>query len=189
MWRMGSLLGIAGAGIARRVLHAATKVVSLVEKEAAKAGESAMSFMSVLKWIGHEVEVVLSDVVKYALPIERLVGLIFPPAEPVVQGVIDATTLIQNAVLLVEQKWSKSSNASGAQKLADVLTLTESTVISLLAKAGVKADTAYVTNLVNAVVAILNIQEAPQTASSTGTLPVNTNPVTVVSAPAGVIGG
>jgi hypothetical protein len=39
-----------------------------------------------------------------------------------------------------------------------VLTLAEGSVTSLLAQAGITASTSYVTSLVNAVVAILNVQ-------------------------------
>jgi hypothetical protein len=44
--------------------------------------------------------------------------------------------------------------------------LAEQAVTSLLAQAGIAADTTYVTNLVNAVVALLNIQAAPPTTAT-----------------------
>jgi hypothetical protein len=118
-----------------------------------------MSFISILQAIGKAFEKGLVWAVKYAVPVEKLVALLFPAAAPAAVGVADATTLIQNAVLLVEQKYAASGvqNGTGAQKLAEVLTLTEASVTSLLAKEGITADTSYVTNLVNAVVAILNV--------------------------------
>ena len=63
-------------------------------------------------------------------------------------------------MLLVEQKFAASGAQSGTgpQKLAEVLTLAESAVTSLLASAGITAGTNYITSLVNAVVAILNVQ-------------------------------
>lgn len=118
-----------------------------------------MSFISVLKAIGKAFEKGLVWAVKYAVPVEKLVALLFPAAAPVAVGVADATTLIQNAVLLVEQKYAAAGvqDGTGDQKLAEVLTLTEAAVTSLLAKEGITADTSYITNLVNAVVAILNV--------------------------------
>jgi hypothetical protein len=118
-----------------------------------------MSFISVLTAIGKAFEKGLVWAVKYAVPVEKLVALLFPAAAPAAVGVADATTLIQNAVLSVEQKYAASGvqTGTGSQKLAEVLTLTESAVTTLLAQDGITADTSYVTNLVNAVVAILNV--------------------------------
>jgi len=66
------------------------------------------------------------------------------------------------AVLLVEQKYAASGvqSGTGAQKLAEVMLLTESAVTTLLAKAGVEVSTAYLQSVVSAVVAILNVQSA-----------------------------
>jgi hypothetical protein len=70
--------------------------------------------------------------------------------------------LIQTAVLLVEQKYAASGvqSGTGAQKLAEVMLLTEQSVTALLAKAGVTTDTSYIASVVSAVVAILNVQSA-----------------------------
>jgi len=110
-----------------------------------------MSFIGFLKSIGKDFEKGLAWAVKYAVPVEKLVGLLFPAAAPAALGVADATSLIQTGV----------QSGTGAQKLAEVLLLTEGSVTALLAQAGITADTSYVTNLVNAVVAILNVQSAP----------------------------
>jgi hypothetical protein len=45
------------------------------------------------------------------------------------------------------------------------MTLTSSAVITLLKQEGITADTAYVQSLVSAVVAILNVQQAPAAAA------------------------
>lgn len=118
-----------------------------------------MSFISILSAIGKAFEKGLVWAVKYAVPVEKLVALLFPAAAPAAVGVADATQLIQTAVLAVEQKYAASGaqTGSGSQKLAEVLTLTEGAVTSLLKQEGITADTSYVTNLVNAVVAILNV--------------------------------
>jgi hypothetical protein len=121
-----------------------------------------MSFVSVLETIGKGFAKGLKWAVEYAVPVERLVGLLFPAAAPVANGLADATSLIQTAVLLVEQKYAASGvqSGTGAQKLAEVVLLTEQSVTTLLAKAGVAADTSYIESLVSAVVAILNVQTA-----------------------------
>ena len=125
-----------------------------------------MSFISVLEAIGKGFEKGLKWAITYAVPVERLVALLFPAAAPVAAEIADATALIQNAVLLVEQKYAASGvqSGTGAQKLAEVLLLTEQAVTALLAKANIAADSAYIAKLVSAVVAILNVQQS-QTAA------------------------
>jgi hypothetical protein len=122
-----------------------------------------MSFIGVLEAIGKDFAKGLKWAVQYALPVEKLVGLLFPAAAPAVTAIADATTLIQNAVLLVEQKYAASGvqSGTGTQKLAEVMTLAGSAVTSLLTQAGVTASATYVESLVSAVVAILNVQPAP----------------------------
>ena len=121
-----------------------------------------MSFISVLEAIGKGFEKGLKWAVTYAVPVERLAALLFPSAAPVANEIADATTLIQNAILLVEQKYAASGvqSGTGAQKLAEVLVLTEQAVTALLAKANIAADTGYIASIVSAVVAILNVQAA-----------------------------
>jgi len=125
-----------------------------------------VTFTGVLEAVGKEFEKGLAWAVQYAVPVEKLVALIFPAAAPAATTLADATTLIQNAVLEVEQKYAASNaqSGTGAQKLAEVMTLTGSAVTTLLKQAGVSADTSYVQNLVSAVVAILNVQAMPASA-------------------------
>lgn len=127
-----------------------------------------MSFIGVLEAIGKEFARGLAWAVHYALPVEKLVALLFPAAAPAATAIADATTLIQNAVLLVEQKYAASGvqSGTGAQKLAEVMTLAGSAVTSLLTQAGVTSNAAYVESLVSAVVAILNVQPAPAAATA-----------------------
>jgi hypothetical protein len=130
-----------------------------------------MSFVSVLETIGKGFEKGLKWAVEYAVPVERLVALLFPAAAPVVTEVADATSLIQTAVLLVEQKYAASGvqSGTGVQKLAEVMLLTEQAVTALLTKAGIAANTSYIQSVVSAVVAILNVQRAQSPAVTTGT--------------------
>lgn len=108
----------------------------------------------------------LGYAVKYAIPVEKFVALLFPGLAPEATAAVTATTLLQNAIILVEQKYSASGvqNGTGAQKAAEVLLLTEQTVTQLLAQAGIKADTAYIQNLITAIVSILNVQAPPAAA-------------------------
>ncbi len=121
-----------------------------------------MSFVSVLETIGKGFEKGLKWAVEYAVPVERLAALLFPSAAPVALGVANATSLIQTAVLLVEQKYAASGvqSGTGTQKLSEVMLLTEQAVSSLLSGAGIAADSGYLQSLVSAVVAILNVQSA-----------------------------
>ena len=123
----------------------------------------SVTFTSVLEAIGKGFAKGLQWAVSYAVPVEKLVATLFPAAGPVAGGLADATALIQNAVLLVEQKYSAAGvqSGTGAQKLAEVITLASPVVTQLLSQAGIGASAAYIQNLVNAVVAILNVQGMP----------------------------
>ena len=121
-----------------------------------------MWFLSVLQSIGKDFAKGLKFAVTYAIPTEKLVGLLFPGTAPALAGVASATTLIQNAVLLVEQKYGASGTQTGTgeQKLAEVVTLTGDAVTNLLSKSGITVTPDYIEKLVSAVVAILNVQPA-----------------------------
>lgn len=122
-----------------------------------------MSFLGVLETVGKDFEKGLKWAAGYAVPAEKLIALLFPEFQPVMTGIIDATNLVQNAVLLVEQKYAAAGaqHGTGAAKLGEVLQLTTGAVLALLEKAGVGGDPAYVERLVTAVVSILNVQPAP----------------------------
>ena len=128
-----------------------------------------MSFVSVMETIGKGFAKGLKWAVEYAVPVEKLVGLLFPAAAPIANEVADATSLIQTAVLLVEQKYAASGaqSGTGAQKLAEVLLLTEQSVTALLALAGITVDASYLQNVISAVVAILNVQGAVSVPATT----------------------
>lgn len=129
-----------------------------------------MTFTGVLEEIGKGFANGLAWAVEYAVPVEKLVALLFPAIAPEATTVANATTLIQTAVLQVEQKFAAEGKQSGtgAQKLSEVLLLVQPVVEELLKQAGITADTTYLQSLVNAVVAILNVQTTTtQTSGST----------------------
>lgn len=127
-----------------------------------------MSFLGVLTAVGKDFAKGLKYATQYAVPVEKLVGLLFPASAPAMGAAADATTLIQNAVLLVEQKYAASGvqSGTGEQKLVEVMLLAGDAVATLLAKAGIEATADYVQALVSAVVAILNTQPMPVSATT-----------------------
>ena len=122
-----------------------------------------MSFVGFLEAVGKDFLKGLSYAVKIAVPVEALAKLLFPQFAPAITAGVDVASLIQNAVLVVEQKFAAAGKQSGTgpQKLAEVLVLAEGAVMAILAQYGVHADAGYVASLVNAVVAVLNVQAAP----------------------------
>ena len=120
----------------------------------------ANKFVTVMETVAKDAAKGLTEAVKYLPGAAQLVALIYPPSAPVDALVVSSVDLVQNAVVVVEQKYAASGVATGtgAQKLAEVLALAGPAVTALLSKAGIEADAAYIANLVNAVVAILNFQ-------------------------------
>jgi hypothetical protein len=91
--------------------------------------------------------------------------VLFPAEAPAIAAgtsvAINVANLIQQTVAEVEAKAALiPAGITGAQKSADVLQIVSTTVIAQLATLKITADTAYVQQLVNAVVAILNVQGA-----------------------------
>jgi len=124
-----------------------------------------MTFIGVLEAIGKGFGKGLKWAVAYAIPAEKLVAVLFPAAAPAATALIDATALVQSAVLLVEQKYAASNaqHGTGPEKLAEVVQLSGPVVTQLLKQAGINANTGYIESLISAVVAILNVQQMPGT--------------------------
>ena len=125
---------------------------------ASSGAGSLASFGGFLKRAGRLVGVAVSEIAKLALPIVSLLAASSPEVSAAESAFLASVELIGNAILAIEQKWSSVAAATGAQKLADVLRLVEPPVIALFAEAGVAVDAAYITNLVNGIVALLNAQ-------------------------------
>lgn len=118
-------------------------------------------FVSILDQVGIDCEKGLVILCKYAVPVASLVSLIFPAAAPEATGAATALNLIQAAVIEVKAKSAAlPTNLTPAQMLADEIQLVEPAVIQLLATEKITVNTAQVTNIVQAVVAILNTQPA-----------------------------
>ena len=112
-----------------------------------------------MKKIGEDITIVFSDVVKYLPAASNIAALLFPGNTGEVSEVVNAVQLVIQTVTTVEQKFAAlgTQSQTGAQKLAQVLSIVTPTLLSLLAKAGITADASLVTQIVNGVVAILNI--------------------------------
>jgi len=122
-----------------------------------KTGKLA-AFEGFLKKAGHIAGVVLTDILKYAIPVASLVAVADPEVAPAVVAFTASVKLVQAAVISVQQKWSAAGSEANGQKLADVLEIVEQPIVTMFAQSGTQVDRAYVTNLVNGVVAILNAQ-------------------------------
>ncbi len=123
------------------------------------AGTGALAtFEGFLKTAGHVAGVVLSEIVKYVVPMAQVVEVADPAAVPALTAFTTSLQLVQAAVVSAQQRWAGEGSAANTEKLADVLVTVEQPIILLFAQVGLSVDTAYVTNLVNGVVAILNAQ-------------------------------
>jgi hypothetical protein len=122
-------------------------------------------FTTIFSWIAKEEKVIYADILKYVPPVAKLAEMLFPgEAAAIAAGTsaaLDVTTLIQNAVLMVEQKYAASgvANGTGVQKAAEVTALAGSAVTSLLKNLGITATADYLQSLIDAVVGILNVQQ------------------------------
>lgn len=140
-------------------------------------------FESVLVVVGKDFQKGLTVAVKYLPEATILAGFLFPPAvAPLTEATVTAN-LIQGAIVAVEQKYAAQGQQSGtgSQKAADVLTLVNdavsqilnsATIKSQLASAGIAVNTTYISNLINAVVAFLNIRGAVATPAASSTTQV-----------------
>ena len=121
-----------------------------------------MSFISALEKIGKEFAKGLTWAVSYAVPVEKLAALLFPSAAPTLTAVVTATTLIQNAVADGSSRSTPPPappKGTGTQKPWPRSCSSRAVAVtSLLAAAGIQADTEYIQKLVSAVVSILNVQ-------------------------------
>lgn len=156
------------------------KQVALVTEDVtAKAEETAMAngFVTVLEKIGSIFGKGLEEAVKFLPLASTLAGFLFPPAVAPLTAATTVADLLQNAVAEAEQKLAAQGNqtGSGPQKLATVMTIVTSSVTGLLSdptvsselkKAGIAVNTAYITNLVNAVVSFLNVQGVVNTGAA-----------------------
>ena len=126
------------------------------------------TFEGFLKTAGHVAGVVLSEIVKFVVPIAQVAAVADPAAAPALAAFTTSLQLVQTAVVSAQQRWSAQGATANTQKLADVLVTVEKPVILLFAQVGVSVDTAYVTNLINGVVAILNAQPGQVLTDVTG---------------------
>ena len=125
-------------------------------------------FVSVMEAIGRDALKGLEEVAKYLPKAAALASIIFPQEAAALASVVNVTALIQNAVVMAEQKMAAGGKAAGTglQKSADVLSVVEPTVMQLLTEAKVSnVDTAYIQKIIDAVVADLNVRDSTAVAA------------------------
>jgi hypothetical protein len=124
--------------------------------------------VSFFDWLWKNAETALTDIEPYLIPVTSLVSLLFPGAAATATGVANAVALIQQTVVLVQQKYAAlniNSSTPSSTQLVDILALVTPAVQSLLASEKITYNSTQVTNVVNAVIAILQAQAAPATAA------------------------
>ena len=119
-------------------------------------------FEGFLEKAGHVGAVALKDVVKYVVPFASVVAEADPALSPEVSAFNSAVSLVQKTVITIQAKWASApaGTETNAAKLADVITIVEDPIVALFKQSGKTVDTAYVTNLINSVVGLLNAQPA-----------------------------
>lgn len=119
--------------------------------------------ISIMERIGADIHVVWNDILKYLPEAAGLAALLFPGQAGTAAVVVNAVNLIQQTVVSVEQKFKSSGapSGSGPQKAAQVLAIVGPSVTSLLAQEKIDLNTTQINNIINAVVAVLNVQSTP----------------------------
>lgn len=110
-----------------------------------------MGFESFLKTVGKDFKKGLDAVLPFLSAGAGALSVVNPA-----YGALAQTTLA--TIISVEQKFAASGagSGSGAQKLADAVTILEPAVKNLFAQYGYTIDTTHVQNYVNAAVSLLN---------------------------------
>ena len=158
--------GVSTIAAAGQAVTASGTTATTAGQAVKSAGCKLQAFEGFLKRAGQTAGMVLSDLVKYVVPIAQVAALADPSISPAVAAFTTSVHLVQTTVLSTQQRWATEGAAANTQKLADVLTIVEQPIILLFAQAGLHVDTDYVVNLVNGVVAILNAQPAATLAST-----------------------
>ena len=119
-----------------------------------------MSFLSVLEEIGKDFEKGLKWAVAYAVPVEKLVALLFPAAAPAVAGGgrCDHADPERGAAGGAEVRRQRRAERHRRAEAGRGDAAGWPAVTSLLQQAGIPASSDYVQSLISAVVAMLNVQ-------------------------------
>lgn len=130
-------------------------IIATIEKDGKK-------FVSVMKTAADDVVKVIAGAEKYLPEADSLAMALFPQFAPEIAAGSTTFTSIANlvskTVLSVEQKAAAlPSGLTGAQKSAEVLSIISDSVIAALKSEKITAGTDYVSQIVNAVVSLLNI--------------------------------
>ena len=161
--------GVVGQSAAANV-GAAKPAATTTNQTMKSTGGKLQAFEGFLRRAGQTAGIVLSELVRYVVPIAQVAALADPAISPAVAAFTTSVRMVQATVLSAQTRWANEGAAANTQKLADVLTVVEQPIILLFAQAGLSVDTDYVVNLVNGVVALLNAQPAESLVSTTTTV-------------------
>jgi hypothetical protein len=141
-----------------------------VNKVLNKGKADVKKAVSILELAGEEAAKGLTYVVQYLPKAETIFDLIFPDpaADAAVAAGVSTIDYIQKGVVAMEAAYATSgiSGETGAKKSADLLTLSESVLLPLFQGYMPTATTADLQAIINKVVAILGVVDAPATATS-----------------------
>lgn len=117
-------------------------------------------FVTIMQAVGRDIKKAWVEVVAYLPAAEKLAELLFPGKATT--NVVNAVDLVRQAVVSVEQKFVAAGEPSGSgkEKSAQVLAMVGPAVTSLLAAEGIQLDQTHIQSIINAVVAVLNVQGA-----------------------------
>ena len=120
----------------------------------------AKKVVSVMEKIGQDAEKALADIKPYLPEAAALAAILFPSEAAPAAAVVSAVDLIQNTVVTVQQKMAAAgySTANNLQKSQDVLTIVTPAVTSLLQSEKIPVNTTLIQQIVNGVVAVLNVR-------------------------------
>ncbi len=144
------------------------KVENVFHKDQATVQADAKKVLSVLELAGQTAEKGLLFAVRYAPKAEVLFDLIYPnpAADAAVTAGVATVDYIQKGVIAMEAAYAASpaASATGEQKAADLLALSQSVVLPLLKQYLPNATAADLQGLINKVVAILKVVDTPVSA-------------------------
>lgn len=120
----------------------------------------AKKVWSVIEIVGKDADKGLSFASQYLPEVASLAAVFFPQEQAVFTGVVNAVSLIQKAVVDIKQKSALlPAGLTETQMVAEELALVGPEVTQLLADEGISADNAFITKIINGVVAILDARQ------------------------------
>ena len=133
---------------------------SLLQKIEGDFSKDEKKIATVLEIAGKDFAKGLTFLTHYLPEGGALATLLFPEAGPEIAAATEVTDLIQKSVVAVEAQYAASgiNTEAGTKKAADVVTLVEGVALPLIKQVEPNANTAKVQQIIDAVVAVLNVR-------------------------------